>query len=243
MLTLPEALDHLADLYGEPVIPAPRPVFELVLRENVAYLVDDETRSRSLELLRAEVGLTPDAILFASDASLTSATGHGILAEHQADKLRAIARITRDTFGGDLETLKEQPLPQARRALRKFPSIGEPGAEKILLFAHAYPVLGLDSNGVRVLTRLGLVVEARGYSATYRGVQRLGAEFASHGVEWLIRAHLLLRQHGQELCKRTRPMCDRCPLNLACAFYHAATRQPMKTELKAPTIGTVRRDK
>ena len=61
----------------------------------------------------------------------------------------------------------------------QFPSIGEPGAEKILLFARVYPVLGLDSNGVRVLTRLGLVVEAKSYAATYRGVQRLAAEFAS----------------------------------------------------------------
>jgi endonuclease-3 len=222
MLTLPETLDHLAAVYGEPAIPDPRPLFELVVLENVAYLVDDVTRSRSFEMLRAEVGLRPEAILSASDASLTSITGHGILAEHQADKLREIARIARDTFGGDLEPLKDEPLPQARRALQKFPSIGEPGAEKILLFAHAYPVLGLDSNGVRVLTRLGLVVEAKSYAATYRGVQRLGAEFTSRGVEWLIRAHLLLRQHGQELCKRTRPMCDRCPLSVDCAFYAGA---------------------
>jgi endonuclease-3 len=223
MLTLPEVLDHLAELYGEPAIPEARPLFELVLRENVAYLVDDAARARAFATLRSEVGLRPEAILAASPASLGAVTGHGILAEHQADKLREIARIARDTFGGDLESLKDLPLPRARRALQKFPSIGEPGAEKILLFAHAYPVLGLDSNGVRVLTRLGLIVEGRSYSATYRGVQRLAAEFAARGLEWLIRAHLLLRQHGQELCKRTRPRCDRCPLSAECAVYAAAS--------------------
>jgi endonuclease III len=223
MLTLPEALDHLAEVYGEPSLPEARPLFELVLRENVAYLVNDSARAWAFETLRTEVGLAPEALLMASDASLASVTSHGILAEHQADKLREIARIARDSFSGDVESVRTLPLPQARRALMQFPSIGEPGAEKILLFARVYPVLGLDSNGVRVLTRVGLVAEGKSYSATYRGVQRLGAEYAARGCEWLIRAHVLLRQHGQELCKRTRPRCDACPLSRDCAFYASAS--------------------
>jgi endonuclease-3 len=221
MLTLPVVIDHLADMYGEPSIPAARSLFELVVRENVAYLVDDEARSRALEELRSRVGLSPEAIMTASDAVLESVTGHGILAEHQAGKLREIARITATEFDGDLEGVRELPPPRARRALMKFPSIGEPGAEKVLLFGHVYPVLGLDSNGVRVLGRLGMVAEARSYSATYREVQRLAAAHAERGIAWLIRAHLLLRQHGQESCKRTRPACGRCPLSRECAFAAA----------------------
>jgi endonuclease-3 len=108
----------------------------------------------------------------------------------------------------------------------QFPSIGEPGAEKILLFGRVYPVLGLDSNGVRVLTRLGLVEEARSYSATYRGVQRLALQYAERGIDWLQRAHLLLRQHGQELCKRAHPACGRCPLSAECAFGAGARPVP-----------------
>jgi endonuclease-3 len=222
MLALPEVLDHLAEVYAEPTIPAPRPLYELVVQENVAYLVDDAARQRAFDTLRTEIGVEPGAMLAASDAALESVTRHGILAEHQASKLREIARITRETFAGDLESVRGLSLPQARRALMKFPSIGEPGAEKVLLFGHVYPVLGLDSNGVRVLTRLGLVAEARNYSTTYRGVQRLAMEFAERGIDWLLRAHLLLRQHGQELCKRTRPACDRCPLSRDCAFSLAA---------------------
>jgi endonuclease-3 len=222
MLSLPDVLDHLAQMYGEPTIPAPRPLYELVVQENVAYLVNDAARQRALDTLRTEIGIEPEAMLTASDAALQSVTGHGILAEHQASKLREIASITREAFAGDLESVRRLPLPQARRALMKFPSIGEPGAEKILLFGHVYPVLGLDSHGVRVLTRLGLVVEARNYSATYRGVQRVALEYAERGIDWSLRAHLLLRQHGQELCKRTRPACDRCPLTRQCAFSLAA---------------------
>jgi endonuclease III len=30
------------------------------------------------------------------------------------------------------------------------------------------------------------------------------------------RAHLLLKRHGQELCRRTRPRCAECPLAAGC---------------------------
>jgi endonuclease III len=222
MLTLPELLNHLAAVYGEPSMPPERSLFELVVFENVVYLADDAARARAFELLRANVGVDPDSLLAASDATLEAATGHGILAAHQSNKLRQIARLTRDEFGGDLERLRGLHFARARRALMRFPSIGEPGAEKILLFARAQPLLGLESNGVRVLTRVGLVQEAKSYSATYRSVQQLVLQFADRGYDWLIRAHLLLRQHGQELCRRSRPRCDSCPVSNECAFYHGS---------------------
>jgi endonuclease-3 len=112
-------------------------------------------------------------------------------------------------------------LAQAKKALMRFPSIGEPGAEKILLLARSHAVLGLDSNGVRVLTRLGVVKESRSYAATYRAVQAFVQPSLDRGFDWLIRAQHLLRQHGQQLCRRTNPQCERCPLNDRCAYYGA----------------------
>lgn len=222
MQALEEIIDLLASVYGEPLPPPARTLLELVLLENVAYLVDDDGRRRAFEALQARVGTEPAQILAASDEALASVAARGILPEHQAGKLKTIARLAAEEFGGGLETLRQQPLERAKKALMRFPSIGEPGAEKILLLGHSHPVLGLESNGVRVLTRLGLVPEAKGYAATYRRVQALVAPYAARGIDWLIRAHQLLRQHGQELCRRTRPQCDRCPLAPECAFYALA---------------------
>jgi endonuclease III len=108
----------------------------------------------------------------------------------------------------------------------QFPSIGEPGAEKVLLLARTHAVLGLDSNGVRVLTRLGLVGEGKSYAATYRAVQTFAAPYAGRGIEWLIRAYQLLRRHGQELCRRSRPSCERCPVADGCAYYAGTGAAP-----------------
>ena len=224
MLELPALLDRLAAVYGEPPRAPDRGLYELVLLENVAYLTDDAQRSAAFRALARGIGTRPEAIAAAPDAALEAVTGHGILAPHQAEKLRTIARLSIDDFGGDLDAaVRPLGLRQAKRALMKFPSIGEPGAEKILLFARFHAVLGLESNGVRVLARVGLVAEAKSYSATYRAVQQLGAPFVDFGMEWLIRAHQLLRQHGQELCKRNRPLCERCPLSDACAFFAVGT--------------------
>jgi endonuclease III len=219
MLTLEQIIDRLVGVFGEPPAEPSRSVLELVLLENVAYLVDDEQRWRAFRALEATVGTRPEQILAASDGALTTVAGHGILAAHQADKLRQIARITIDEFGGSLEPIRALPLAQAKKALMRFPSIGEPGAEKILLQARSHAVLGLDSNGVRVITRLGVVREAKSYGATYRAVQVFVQPSLGRGFDWLIRGHHLLRQHGQELCRRTKPLCDRCPLSDVCAYY------------------------
>ncbi len=223
MLTLEQIIDRLAGVFGEPPVAPRRTVLGLVLLENVAYLVDDDQRWRAFHALETTVGTQPEQILAARDEALMAVAGHGIMAANQADKLRQIARIVIDEFGGDLESIRGWPLAQAKKALMRFPSIGEPGAEKILLLARSHAVLGLDSNGVRVLTRLGVVKEAKNYEATYRAVQSAVQPFHSKGFDWLIRAHSLLRQHGQELCRRSQPRCDRCPLNDVCVYY-AATR-------------------
>ncbi|MDQ6669588.1 MAG: hypothetical protein M3069_02295 [Chloroflexota bacterium] len=221
MLPLSRILERLAQVYGEPAPPPSRTLLELVLFENVAYLVDDEHRSLAFRDLQAQVGLRPEQILAASEEALVAAAGQGILAQNQAAKLREIARRAVVEFDGNLESIRGLPVVQAKKALTRFPSIGEPGAEKILLLARSHAVLGLDSNGVRVLTRLGMVQEAKTYAATYRAVQAAVSPYAGEGFDWLIRAHQLLRQHGQQLCRRNQPRCDRCPLSDACAFYAA----------------------
>jgi endonuclease III len=117
-----------------------------------------------------------------------------------------------------LRSVLRKPLPQAKKALKKFPSIGDPGAEKILLLTGSYPVMALDSNGLRVLCRVGFAEEQKNYSATYRLVQNAILEQLPAGCDSLIRAHQLLRQHGQELCKRSKPLCAACPVKDACNY-------------------------
>src|SRR6476646_5260564 len=169
---LEKIVAQLARYYGPPAPPITNDPFELILLESVAYLVTDDRREEAFRLLRRLVGTKPLEILAASKGDLLRVTTlGGMAAEMRAGRLREIALITTTEFDGDLRTALKLPLAKAKQALRKFPSIGEPGAEKILLFTKTYPVAALDSNGLRVLLRLGFGEERKNYSASYRSVQ------------------------------------------------------------------------
>ncbi len=217
-LTLTDVIGRLSKFYGAPTPPVTDP-FEQVLWENVAYLADDEKRSAAFAALRKTVGLRPADILKAKPEKLLAvARMGGMVPEVRAQRLRQSAEIVQILLKGNLNAVLDESLPKAKKTLQRFPAIGEPGAEKILMFAGKYPVLGLESNGLRVLLRLGFAEEQKSYSASYRAVKNAIAGQLPPDYKSLIAAHQLLRKHGQELCKRSRPLCAGCPLGHSCAY-------------------------
>jgi endonuclease-3 len=130
--------------------------------------------------------------------------------------MHTAARLVMRDFDGDLRKVLAQPPQKAKKALMKFPMIGEPGAEKILMFLGAVPVLALESNGVRVLQRIGFGQEGKNYAATYRSIREAVAGLIPDETPVLIAAHLLLKRHGQERCFRNGPVCRGCPVAKDC---------------------------
>lgn len=224
--SLNQIVSRLLKHYGKPQPPVTTDPFELVLLENVAYLVSDERREEAFTALREHCGTKPHEILAAANEKILRATKlGGMHPEQRVHRLKEIALIAMNEFEGDVrQALKLLPLPKAKQALRKFPSIGEPSAEKILLFARVYAILGLESNGLRVLLRLGFGGEKKNYSATYRSVQEAIRPQLKEDFAWLIDAHMLLRQHGKELCKTNNPLCDECALRKSCAWLQKRER-------------------
>ena len=66
MPDIQKLISRLQEHYGPPEPPPASGAFELVLWENACYLLPDHRRAAVFEGLRAQVGLTPDAILGAS---------------------------------------------------------------------------------------------------------------------------------------------------------------------------------
>ncbi len=219
-LTLREVVNVLRKHYGPPApLPTADP-FELILWENVAYLASPARRRKAFEELRRTVGTSPAVLLTARQSLLERVTARGILKGTFAAKLRKCASIAVNEFGGDLGAVIRGPLDMAKRALQTFPGIGEPGAERILLFAGQRTLLAPDSNGLRVLVRLGLVRDGKSYARTYAASRRLAMGPGAKPIV-MQQAHLLLWQHGQTLCKRGVPRCPECPLAPACAHARA----------------------
>jgi len=222
---LVESLDKYYDPTAPPISRDP---FELVLYENIAYLVSDDRREKAFRELKKRVGTRPEDLLLVPVELLAQiAAIGGMFPELRARRLQEAARLARDEHAGDLGRVLSMDRVNARKALKKFPVIGEPGAEKILLFTGASPSLALESNGVRVLVRFGFAREQKSYSATYRALQKALAGEIGSKCEPLIKAHLLLKRHGQEVCRRSEPRCTACPVAKICAFPEK--QQPAKT--------------
>src|SRR6266850_6641132 len=162
---LPGQLDALEKLYGRPARARPRSALEWILWENAAYLLPDEKRARAFSELQKRTGLTAEGIAGLPPHELLEwARLGGMHPERRVSKLLEIAALVRERFGGDLEAALDGPLPKARAALKRFPGIGDPGAEKILLFTGRHPFFALESNGLRVLLRLGHARPGKSYA-------------------------------------------------------------------------------
>jgi len=210
-------LERLEKLYGPQELPPPRGALEWILWENAAYLVSEERRAACFRALKKRAGKSGNGILRARREELLElARSGGMHPEQRVEKWLELATTAQEEFDGDLEAVLARPLAKARTALKKFPGVGEPGAEKILLFTGTHPLFALESNGLRVLVRLGYAREEKSYASTYRALRSALAPLEARGAAWLQRAHLLLQRHGRELCKHTAPRCDDCPLREAC---------------------------
>ena len=181
---------------GDPVPSADG--WELVVAENVAYLVDDQRRWQAMAKLRTEVGLAPEQILAAPEDVL-----RGIVAgARPAERVQRLRRCAELAIAG--------------APWRAYPGIGQPGADLIDLFTGSRAVLALDANGLRVLVRLGFGDPARSYAASYRQAQAAASERLPATVLACQRARQLLRRHGQHVCRRKDPSCPTCPLGGDC---------------------------
>jgi len=188
--------------------------------EKVAYLADDDTRSRAFAALKRQVGTSPAAVASAKLSTLReiAAVGGAVGVEERAQRMQDAAELVIEEFDGTLDTALGNSLAAGRKALRRFYGIGEPGADKILLLTRSHAVLPLDSNGARVLVRVGYGTDSKNYSTMYRSVVDAARAEISPSFDWLIDAHLLLLRHGQAICKTNAPHCEACVIRHDCAF-------------------------
>jgi endonuclease III len=190
----------------------------------VAYRTDEATRLRAFRLLESGIGTAPEAILRAPFAALRDITraGGAIGSDLRAKRVRFIAERVLERWDGDLWPIAKLPYDDAVRELMRYPSIGRPGAERILLLAGAFRPLALESNGLRVLLRLGYGRDLGRYDKTYAAVQASAAPEIAETERARLSAHFLLQAHGQAFCRRAAPMCSACPVRADCPTGRSA---------------------
>lgn len=219
---LVKILDRLEKYYGKSAKPWPTDPYELVILRNSGYPQSDANCAKGFESLRKEIGIKPAQILAAPNAKLIKAIRPGVMfPEIAARRLKEIAAMVEGEFNSDLRAVLKRPLAEAKKAFKKFPTVGSPIADKILLFTKTAPVAAVPSNCVHVPLRLGFGMAGKNYAQDYRAAQEAILKEIPDDIAAQLRAYLLIKEHGQTLCKTARPRCDDCPVSSDCLYFRA----------------------
>ena len=219
-MQLPRILDRLESFYG-PQEPAwPMDPYLFLVWWHCGYPASDAACAKGWDSLNRTIGVEPQDLLAAPPKKLAAALKPGgMVPELRALRLKEVAARVNDEFGGDLRAALAGPVAQARKILKKFPGIADPGADRVLLFGRIAPIPAVPSNATQVLARIARGRDAGSYSADYAEGQHILATEIPQKFDTLARAYLLIKRHGQELCKRGKPKCDQCPASASCAYF------------------------
>ena len=214
-------LDRLEQFHGPQQPHWPTEPYEFLIWWHCGYPASDAACARGWDALNRTAGIEPAEILDAGTAKLAGALkAGGMVPELRAMRLIEIASRVQREFGGDLRNGLTGALPNVRKALQKFPNIAGPGADRILLFGGLAPVPAVPSNCPHVLVRIRRGPERENYGETYQYAQKAIEAETPAAFDARTRVYLLLKCHGQELCKRTNPKCEGCPVKECCAYFN-----------------------
>ena len=205
-----DVMVQLGEEYG-PAVWAPRfdPASELV-STILSQHTSDINSERAFENLMATF-VTLQAVADAPVEAIEDAIRMGGLAKVKAPRIKAILKQVFDEVGSyDLSFLGEMPLDEAKAWLKKLHGVGPKTAAIILCFSLGMPAMPVDTHIFRVSKRLGLIGP------------KISADKAHDILEPMVRPedvfafHMYLIQHGRQVCKAPRPLCDRCVLSWGC---------------------------
>lgn len=166
---------------------------------NVSKAIEN-LKSEELLNYRSLVQLSVDEI-----AQLIRPAGYYNL---KAQRLRNLLDMVESHYEGVLEDFLEDGLQGARRNLLEVKGVGPETADSILLYACQQPVFVVDSYTHRVFSRHNMVEE----ETDYQSMQELFVDHLPQNVQLYNEFHALIVRVAATYCKKTKPLCDRCPL-------------------------------
>ncbi|HWD00004.1 MAG TPA: hypothetical protein VG456_24755 [Candidatus Sulfopaludibacter sp.] len=216
-ITVSEVLDKLESHYGVQSPEWPTEPYEFLVWWHCGYPASDAACARGWDSLTRATAIQPRDLLAAGIPKLAeSLKCGGMVPELRALRLIEIAQRVERECAGDLQSALVGSIAQVRKLLQKFPNIAGPGADRILLFGGIAPIAAVPSNCPHVLVRLLRGKERENYGVTYRQAQQAIEAQVPEKFDARTRAYLLLKHHGQQLCKRTNAKCSVCPLRSSC---------------------------
>ena len=203
-------LRRLEKAYGKRPWKRGRPPLDSLIGTILSQNTNDRNSHAAMERLEqafSEWDEAADAPLWKIAAAIRVAGLH----RQKARSIRAVLRRIRDERGrATLDFLRRWPTQRIRDYLLDLPGVGPKTAACVLLFSLKRPVLPVDTHVHRVSRRLGLI----GPKVSAEKAHDLLPEIVP--PEKVYAFHVLLIQHGRQVCHARQPDHAACVLRDLC---------------------------
>jgi endonuclease-3 len=151
------------------------------------------------------------ACMNARPAEVECAIRCGGLSRQKTRSIQAILRFLQADRGRlSLDFLRRWPMRRAREYLLALPGVGPKTAACVLLFNLHKPALPVDTHVHRLARRLGLIPDDTSAEDAHDLLE------SACPKKLVYPFHVLLIQHGRQVCHARRPRCGECVLADIC---------------------------
>lgn len=190
--------------------------FPLLIATILSQNTSDVNSRRAFHNLKAQYAIAPDILASLSPKDIQPYIKIAGLYRIRSKRIIDVSKILLERFQGNMWNILRLPVKIAREQLLEIPGVGPKTADILLAFVTNQPTMPVDTNIFRVALRIG-IVNGRNYQRTQKALEELIPNTKMQTM------HLLLIQHGREICKPRTPLCQLCPINESCDYPHKSS--------------------
>jgi len=132
----------------------------------------------------------------------------------KAKKVKAMIDFIYREYQADLDSMKSDDLQTLRLKLLSVWGVGPETADSILLYACEKKIFVVDAYTSRIFSRIGLLDGKSGYDE----VQSFMQTYLPPQLDIYNEYHALIVALGAGYCRKTNPLCKKCPIMSYCKY-------------------------
>jgi len=212
MNSILDRIDKILGLFPERRRYVPLTPFERLVSTILSQNTSREATMQGFESLRKRFQVVPEVLADAEVEEIKECIKPSGLYNIKAPRIKQLARIILEEYGGNLNCLANLPPAVARERLLQIPGVGYKTADVFLSIVCGRESFAVDTHIARIARRWNMVADNAGYEQI-----RLSYE-AVIPPEKRQAAHLCLIEFGRQICRARRSRCDVCPVYGKCEW-------------------------
>jgi endonuclease-3 len=209
---LSERIERILEVFPERKWYTSLTPFERLISTILSQNTSREATMKGFENLRRRFSLVPEVLADAEVEEIKECIRPSGLYNMKAPRIRQVARVILEEYGGNLKNLSPLSTDEARKRLLAIPGVGFKTADIILSVVLERGSFAVDTHIGRIAKRWKMVRP----NADYEEI-RVAFE-AVVPRDKRQRVHLALIEFGRDICKARGSRCDICPVYRECEW-------------------------